>query len=92
MPALTLHPKVASAGLAASLSLIILWAVGHWVVVPPEVAAAFTAVLGFVGGWLAPWLPTPAPKTAPVAVASPRVSRRRKHRTPTTVIGGTPTA
>jgi hypothetical protein len=49
-----IHPKVAGGALSASLSLIILWALSYWVVVPPEVAAAFTAVLGFAGGWLAP--------------------------------------
>lgn len=54
MNALSIHPKVAGSGLSASLALIILWAVGYWVVVPPEVAAAFATVLGFAGGWLAP--------------------------------------
>ena len=51
---LNLHPKVAAGGLSAALSLIILWGVSFGVTVPPEVAAAFTAVLAFVGGWLAP--------------------------------------
>lgn len=54
MPALTLHPKVAGSSLSAGLALIILWAVQFAVPVPPEVAAAFTAVLAGVGGWLAP--------------------------------------
>lgn len=49
-----IHPKVAGASLSASLSLIVLWAISYWVDVPVEVAAAFTAVLGFAGGWLAP--------------------------------------
>ena len=58
-----LHPKVAAGALSSSLSLIILWAISYWVVVPPEVAAAFTAVLAFVGGWLAPPLTTEATNT-----------------------------
>ncbi len=51
---LNLHPKVAAGGLAGALSLIILWGVSFGVTVPPEVAAAFTSVLAFIGGWLAP--------------------------------------
>jgi len=54
---LTLHPKVAGGSLSACLAMIILWALSYWLVVPPEVAAAFTAALAFAGGWLAP----PAP-------------------------------
>jgi hypothetical protein len=61
--ALTLHPKVAGGSLSACLALIVLWGVSYWVVVPPEVAAAFTAALAFVGGWLAPTL-APAPPAA----------------------------
>lgn len=55
MGPLILHPKVAGAGLTACLALIILWGVSYALVVPAEVAAAFTAVLGFVGGYFAPW-------------------------------------
>ncbi len=51
---LTLHPKVASAGLAGAVALIILWGISYVLVVPPEVAAAFTVVLSFAGGYLAP--------------------------------------
>jgi len=51
---LNLHPKVAGGSLSACLALIILWAVSYWVMVPPEVAAAFTSALGFVGAWLSP--------------------------------------
>lgn len=54
---LVIHPKVAGSSLSASLSLIILWTVSYWVVVPPEVAASFAAVLAFAGGWLAPAAP-----------------------------------
>ncbi len=57
MPSLlALHPKVAGGSLSACLSLIILWGVSYALVVPPEVAAAFTALLGFLGGYLAPVL------------------------------------
>jgi hypothetical protein len=54
---LELHPKTAASGLSACIALIILWALSYWVTVPPEVAAAFTALLGFAGAWLAPLLP-----------------------------------
>lgn len=52
--ALTLHPKVAGGSLSACLALIVLWAISYYVAVPPEVAAAFTAALGFIGAWLSP--------------------------------------
>lgn len=57
---LNLHPKVAGGSLSACLALIVLWAVSYWIVVPPEVAAAFTAALGFAGAWLSP-AQVPAP-------------------------------
>ncbi len=56
-----LHPKTAAAGLSSALALIILWGVSYGIKVPPEVAAAFTAVLGFFGAWLAPWIPQAPP-------------------------------
>lgn len=51
---LNLHPKVAGGTLSGALALIVLWGLSYALVVPPEVAAAFTLVLSFVGGWLAP--------------------------------------
>jgi len=51
---LNIHPKVAGGTLSGALALIILWALSYWVIVPPEVAAAFTLLLGSVGAWLAP--------------------------------------
>lgn len=53
-PALTIHPKVAGSSLSGALAIVILWAISFAVDVPPEVAAAFTAILSFIGGWLAP--------------------------------------
>jgi len=52
--ALNIHPKVAGGTLSGALALIVLWALSYWVVAPPEVAAAFTLLLGGIGGWLAP--------------------------------------
>jgi hypothetical protein len=62
---LNLHPKVAGGGLSACLALIILYAVSYWLVVPPEVAAAFTAALGFVGGYLSPATAPVIPSASP---------------------------
>jgi hypothetical protein len=58
--ALAIHPKVAGGSLSGSVALIALWAASYWVIVPPEVAAAFAVVLGFVGGWLSPAQAAPA--------------------------------
>lgn len=60
MNGLILHPKVAGGSLSSCLALIILWGVSYWVKVPPEVAAAFTSLLGFAGGWLSPSYSNPA--------------------------------
>lgn len=47
------QPKVAAAGIAGSVSLILVWAAGlAGLDVPPEVAAAFTAILSFAAGYL----------------------------------------
>lgn len=51
---LNLHPKTAGGGLSACVALIVLWIASYWLVVPPEVAASFAAVVGFVGAWLSP--------------------------------------
>ncbi len=58
---LQLHPKVAATGASGAVALVILWAVSYAIVVPPEVAAAFTALVGFLGSWLAPWIPQAPP-------------------------------
>jgi hypothetical protein len=57
---LDIHPKVAGGTLSGAVALIVLWALSYWIVVPPEVAAAFTLALASIGGWLAP---APAPPT-----------------------------
>lgn len=51
---MTPTPKVAAAGIAGAVSIILVWllntvaAVG----VPPEVASAFTTVLAFAAGYI----------------------------------------
>lgn len=52
--ALNIHSKVAGGGLSGALALVILAVVGHWLTISPEVAAGITAIVGFVGSWLAP--------------------------------------
>lgn len=59
--ALALHPKTTGSGLMACVALIALYAASRWVVVPPEVAAAFASILGFVGAYFAPWVETHQP-------------------------------
>lgn len=59
---LDLHPKTTGAGLSAAFALIILYSIHWWVVPPPEVAAAGTAILAFAGAWLAPLLKVPQPQ------------------------------
>jgi len=55
--ALSLHPKVAAAGLSGSLALVIIWAFGlAHVTVDPVVAGAIATILSFAGGYLAPIL------------------------------------
>lgn len=46
-------PKVAAAGITGAAALIIVWVAGLFgLEVPAEVAAAFTVILAFVGGYL----------------------------------------
>lgn len=48
-----IHPKVASAGVAGSATIILVWALGEFgVSVPPEVASAITTLLSFAAGYL----------------------------------------
>ena len=45
--------KVAAAGIAGAASIVLVWLLGlTGVEVPPEVAAAFTALLSFATGWI----------------------------------------
>jgi hypothetical protein len=47
------QPKVAAAGIAGSVTLILVWAAGlAGIDVPPEVASAVTALLAFAAGYL----------------------------------------
>ena len=46
-------PKVTAAAAGGGLAVILVWVAGLLGVdVPPEVAAAFTTVLSFAGGWI----------------------------------------
>ena len=47
-------PKVAAAGIAGAVTVILVWLLNTaaGVDVPPEVASSFTAVLAFAAGWL----------------------------------------
>lgn len=48
-----LHPKVAAAGVSGAAATILVWAISlPGVEVPPEVAASFSTVLAFLGGYL----------------------------------------
>jgi len=51
----TVPNKPAAAGVASPASIVIVWAAGELgLTVPPEVAAAFVALLVTVAYWLAP--------------------------------------
>lgn len=48
-------PKVIAAGVAGSVTIIVVWVAGRaGIDVPAPVAAAFTTVLSFVAGYFAP--------------------------------------
>ena len=50
-----MQPKIAAAGLGGALATIVVWVFQlAGVEVPPEVAAAFTALLSTLAGWLKP--------------------------------------
>ena len=50
---MTVHPKVAAAGLASWATTILVWILNlNGIGMPPEVAAAITGLLGFAAGWL----------------------------------------
>jgi hypothetical protein len=65
-PATGISPKVSNAGMASSTAgaatVIIVWVLGHWVTIPPEIASAISTlvvpVAGFIGGYLTPHDPT----------------------------------
>ena len=45
--------KMATVGVAGSITVMVVWAVSHFgVQVPAEVASAFTTLISFAGGWL----------------------------------------
>lgn len=47
------HPKVAAAGAAGAVTIILVWAVSlAGVDVPPEVASAVTTLLAFAAGYI----------------------------------------
>jgi len=48
-------PKVATGALAGALSIIIIWILGQFhIVIPPEVASAFTTVFSALASYIAP--------------------------------------
>lgn len=52
---LTPQPKVAAAGIAGAITVLVVFAVNLiWpdVVIPPEVASAFTAIVAFAAGYI----------------------------------------
>lgn len=67
-----ISPKVANgaaaAGTASPVAIIIIWALGHWMTIPPEIAAALASIIsgasGFVGGYLTK-LEAPVPQQLP---------------------------
>lgn len=53
--ALDIHPKVAGGALASGIAILIVWILSLVGIAVPDVAsAALVAVLGGIGGWLAP--------------------------------------
>lgn len=59
---MNLHPKVAAGGIGGALALILIWALGYVITIPPEVAAAFTLLISSLCAWLAPWFAELRPK------------------------------
>ena len=62
---MNIAPKTAAVGLGGSLSVILLWIVGlilaHWgIVIPPEIAGAFTTLISTVASYYAPRSQHPA--------------------------------
>jgi hypothetical protein len=49
-------PKIAAAGIAGAVTVVLVWLLGLFtsVEVPPEVASAITTIFAFVAGWLMP--------------------------------------
>lgn len=60
--ALILNPKVAASGIAGAISVCIVYAVGHYVSIPPEVASAATVIVTGIAGYFAPWIAKVQPK------------------------------
>jgi hypothetical protein len=52
--ALELHPKVAAVGIGSYLAVTVVWAIKHWIDIPPDVAVAISGAIVTVCGWLAP--------------------------------------
>lgn len=64
---MNIAPKTAATGIGGSLSVVVLWMLGlilsHWsIVIPPEVAGAFTTILSTVASYYAPRSHTPPPQ------------------------------
>ncbi|CAB4171690.1 hypothetical protein UFOVP929_13 [uncultured Caudovirales phage] len=58
---MNLNPKIASAGIAGALTVVLVWIVGVLGIdVPAEVASAVTVIIAFAAGYMRPsgsWLP-----------------------------------
>ncbi len=73
---MNIAPKTAAAGLGGSLSLVVLWALGlvlgHWqIVIPPEVAGAFAALISTAASYYAPATHPPPPVDNQTAAEPP---------------------
>ena len=56
---MNVKPKVAAAGVAGSLAVVLAYAVSQFgIVLPGEVVAAVTTLFAFAGGWLRKDKPT----------------------------------
>lgn len=58
---MNLNPKIASAGIAGALTVVLVWIVGVLgIAVPAEVASAVTVIIAFAAGYMRPsgsWSP-----------------------------------
>jgi hypothetical protein len=64
--AAAVHPKIAAAGAAGAVSVILVWVAElAGLAVPPEVASALTALLAFGAGYIRPGPPGPEPSARP---------------------------
>jgi hypothetical protein len=62
-----ISPKVSNAvgagGATSPLAVIIIWALGHWMTIPPEIAGAMSSIIAVIAGGFAGWLTPHDPAT-----------------------------